>query len=173
MVVAGKFAATICLYSYSFRPKGAGKADFYVGPNGITATNLDEYDWHTKGSNIGNPVEVAGKGNTVIQDSDLREISRKIIGFTKTKSEDCYIELGEKEGNYTPAFSIKFEEVDVKGHFKIEVDIEIADIDTRLHRCCFYVEGELGALERLGLKLNELISAHLDTKVELYGDIIS
>lgn len=39
------------------------------------------------------------------------------------------------------------------GHVIIEVDLEISDNSTRDHRCCFYVEGELGMIERLGHEL--------------------
>ena len=46
---------------------------------------------------------------------------------------------------------------DITGHVKIEVDIEIADNDTRSHRCCFYVKSELGLIERLGMALKKLI----------------
>lgn len=38
------------------------KPEFYVGPDGTTAKSLSEYDWYT--SNMGNPVEVTGYGNT-------------------------------------------------------------------------------------------------------------
>lgn len=54
------------------------------------------------------------------------------------------MEFGKKEGNYTPAFSMCMSPADMSGHVKIEVDIEIADHDTRSHRCCFYVKSELG-----------------------------
>lgn len=36
------------------------------------------------------------------------------------------MELGKKEGNYTPAFSMCMMPADMSGHVKIEVDIEIA-----------------------------------------------
>jgi len=39
---------------------------------------------------------------------------------------------------------------DSSGHVKIEVDVEIDDNDTRSHRCCFYVNTELGQVEQLG-----------------------
>ncbi len=45
---------------------------------------------------------------------------------------------------------------DLSGHVQIEVDIEIADNDTRSHRCCFYIETELGLLEQLGIALKGL-----------------
>ncbi|TYQ15496.1 UNVERIFIED_CONTAM: RHS repeat-associated protein [Acetivibrio alkalicellulosi] len=43
--------------------QGTGKTDFYVGPDGKVARNLDDYDWFTNGS-VRNRVEVAGIGNT-------------------------------------------------------------------------------------------------------------
>lgn len=45
---------------------------------------------------------------------------------------------------------------DYYGHVKIEVNIEIDDNDTRSHRCCFFVNSELGLVEQLGSGLKEL-----------------
>lgn len=61
----------------------------------------------------------------------------------KDYSSQCYLEFGNKEGNYTPAFSMNVLPADTSGHVKIEVDLEIVDNDKRSHRCCFYVESEL------------------------------
>ncbi|MDE7258755.1 MAG: hypothetical protein K2N77_05900 [Lachnospiraceae bacterium] len=69
------------------------------------------------------------------------------------------MEFGKKEGNYTPAFSMCILPVDTSGHMQVEVDIEIADNDTRTHRCCFYVKSELGLIERLGISLKNLVTA--------------
>ena len=106
--------------------------------------------------------------NCYIKCSDLLKLSEEITKFAESAEKSCYIEIGKKEGNYTPAFSMNFEKVDVRGNLRIEVDIEIEDTETREHRCCFYVEGKLGSLDSLGLGLNELISKDLGTKVELY-----
>lgn len=69
----------------------------------------------------------------------------------------CYLEFGKKEGNYTPAFTMCIMPADMSGYVKIEVDIEIADNDTRSHRCCFYIKSELGLIEQLGKNLKKLI----------------
>lgn len=49
--------------------------------------------------------------------------------------------------------------MDSFGHVKIEVDIEIDDNDSRSHRCCFYVNSELGLVGQLGNALKELEQA--------------
>lgn len=92
-----------------------------------------------------------------IQDKKLEEIAGTICNFIENYNEACYLEFGKKEGNYTPAFSMCILPADISGHVKIEVDIEIADNDTRLHRCCFYVKSELGLIERFGMALKKLI----------------
>jgi len=60
-------------------------------------------------------------------------------------------------------------EADSSGHMKIEVDIEIADIDDRSHRCRYYVNGELGAIERFGHNINKLISGNVGDKINLFN----
>lgn len=92
-----------------------------------------------------------------IQDKKLEEIAQAICDFIENYNDACYLEFGKKEGNYTPAFSMCMLPADISGHVKIEVDIEIADNNTRSHRCCFYVESELGLIEQLGKALKKLI----------------
>lgn len=94
-----------------------------------------------------------------VEDKALLEISKKIQKYIDNCDESCYLEFGQKEGNYTPAFSMCILPADTSGHMQVEVDIEIADNDTRSHRCCFYVESELGSVERLGTALKDLIDA--------------
>lgn len=102
-----------------------------------------------------------------IQDKKLAEIAEKICDFAGNYNEACYLEFGQKEGNYTPAFSMCMLPADMSGHVKIEVDLEIADNDKRLHRCCFYVKSELGLIEQLGIALKELIIEQDGNKVSL------
>ncbi len=75
---------------------------------------------------------------------------------------------GNKEGDYTPAFSMKIFPADLTGHVQIEVDLELADNDTRSHRCCFFVKTELGMVEAFGKSLLGLISDHTDTEISLH-----
>lgn len=102
-----------------------------------------------------------------IQDKKLEEIADKICNFSENFDEACYLEFGKKEGNYTPAFSMCMLPADMSGYVRIEVDIEIADNDTRSHRCCFYVKSELGLIEQLGMSLKGLILEQAGSEVAL------
>ena len=102
-----------------------------------------------------------------IQDIDLIENAEKIIGYSKNFTNDCYVEFGKKEGNYTPAFSLKFLKANLTGHLKIEVDIEIEDNDERLHRCCCYVDSELGLVENFGLAMKKLVFAEVGSEISM------
>lgn len=88
-----------------------------------------------------------------VDESDITQMSDKIETFISDHSQDVSIDLGEKQGNYTPAFSMTMKKADIRGHVQIEVDIEIDDTDDRCHRCKYFVESELGAVERFGKKL--------------------
>lgn len=81
-----------------------------------------------------------------------------------------YIEFGKKEGNFTPSFSMEFLPADYHGHVKIEVDVEIADNDSRAHRCLFYINSELGTIEELGKSLSQLPDKEPGAMCALYND---
>lgn len=103
--------------------------------------------------------------NCYIQDTDLKEIGEKICDYVSDHTNSCYLEFCQKEGNYTPAFSMEVLPADVRGHEKIEVDIEINDNDTRAHRCCFYINSELGLVEQLGKSLKWLVTERIGESV--------
>lgn len=103
-----------------------------------------------------------------IQDTALEEIAEKICDYMKDYKQSCYLEFGHKSGNYSPAFSMCLMAADNSGHVKIEVDIEIDDNDTRTHRCCFYVNSELGLIEKLGYSLKKIIREEVGSKADLY-----
>ena len=102
-----------------------------------------------------------------IQDKALECIAERIAGYSRDDTEPCYLEFGKKEGACTPAFSMCILPADVSGHIKIEVDMEIDDNDTRAHRCCFYVNSELGLVEKLGSSLKRLIFGEIGERVSL------
>lgn len=110
---------------------------------------------------------VSAYQNCYIQDSALGAIAEEIAGYFCNYTEPCYLEFGKKEGANTPAFSMCILPADVSGHIKIEVDMEIDDNDTRAHRCCFYVNSELGMVEKFGHSLKRLISGEIGEKVSL------
>ena len=95
--------------------------------------------------------------NCYIQKSELWKASESMINYSFNYEEEKYIEFGQKDGNYTPTFSMCFLPADLTGHILIEMDMEINDNDTRKHRCLFYISSEMGCVELFGKKLKELI----------------
>ncbi len=110
---------------------------------------------------------VSAYQNCYIEDKALLEISEKMCNYIENYDTACYLEFGKKEGNYTPAFSMYILPADMHGHVKIEVDVEIADNETRSHRCCFFVNSELGLVEQLGKSLEKLISGLEGVEISL------
>ena len=66
---------------------------------------------------------------------------------------------------------MKIMKSNMDGHVKIEVDMEIDDVNDRSHRCCYYVESELGDIDRVWLNLKKLILDDVGTKVLLYSNL--
>lgn len=102
-----------------------------------------------------------------IQDMDLEKNGVKIKEYSYEFSKSCYVEFGKKTGKYTPAFSLEFLPADKSGKIKIEVDMEIADNEERKHRCCFYVDSEIGLVEQFGLKLIQMAAQNTLEEVNL------
>lgn len=98
-----------------------------------------------------------------IENTDLEIIGNRIKEFSFKFNDSCYIEFGKKEGDFTPAFSLNFSPADVTGKIKIEVDMEIDDNDERKHRCCFYLDSEIGLIEQFA---NELIQMSTQNNID-------
>lgn len=98
---------------------------------------------------------------------DLEMFSKTISEYARDCSHESYIEFGSKKGNYSPACSFRFLKPDKFGHVKIEVDLEIDDNEERLHRCVFYVESVLGAVQDFSIAVSCLNNANNDFIVEL------
>lgn len=103
-------------------------------------------------------VYVSAKQTCYTQNTEMKNNGRKIKEYSYNQTDDCYVEFGEKKGNSTPAFSLLFHAVDAVGHVQIEVDMEIDDNKDRKHRCIFYVESELGLIEKFGENLIKMSS---------------
>lgn len=99
--------------------------------------------------------------------SDLLSSADKIEQYLRRHHEPRYIQYGEKEGNFTPAFSMNILPADQRGHIKVEVDVEIADHPGRSHRCLFFVETELGMIERFGKQIRSLAWAPVGASIHL------
>lgn len=85
-------------------------------------------------------------------------------------NEQAYVEFGNKNGNYSPAFSMELFPCDNHGNVIVEVDMEIADNKTRMHRCKFFINTELGMLERFGEKLRSINEMEIDKCIVLYDE---
>ena len=96
----------------------------------------------------------------------LENAHNKIKKFINTL-EKTYVEFGHKEGNYTPAFSMEIEKLDLIGNVRIEVDLEINDNKERKHWCQLYLHCNLGEIERFGEKLYSLISVDSTNEIKL------
>lgn len=107
------------------------------------------------------------KQSCYVEDEAIMKNADKIEAYMKNYDVECYLEFGNKIGNYTPAFSLTFLPSQISGHVKVEVDIEIADNDKRAHRCCFYVNCELGQVERFGKLLKSIVADEEGTVISL------
>lgn len=101
------------------------------------------------------------------QELAIKELSDMISEYTKKFNQSYYFKSGEKEGKLTSAFSIEVLPAKMNGNLKIEVDLEIDDNNERKHRCNCYINTDIGALERFGSSLLNLIGANIGTEIEL------
>lgn len=102
-----------------------------------------------------------------VDEVTLIETSDKIASYLNDWNTKCYIEFGKKKGNYTPAFSMEIFPASKHGYVKIEVDIEIDDNTTRSHRCSFYIESEIGLLEKFGKSMKDLVLPYENIEISL------
>jgi len=103
-----------------------------------------------------------------VNEMEMQEMVTKIERYIKDFTKEAYIQFGEKEGNYPPAFSMKLLNANSCGHIKIEVDIEIDDVDDRSHRCKYFVKSELGAIERFGERTLTLYKSEIGTSISMF-----
>jgi len=103
-----------------------------------------------------------------VNEIEIQEMVTKIKEYIEDFTKDVYIQFGEKDGNYTPAYSMNFLSADSHGHVNIEVDVEIDDVEDRSHRCKYFVQSELGAIERFGEKSLRLYEAEVGTSISMF-----
>ena len=105
-----------------------------------------------------------------LSENEMRTNAMNILEYVSSPEKERYIEFGKKNGNYTPAFSIRLLPIDVFGHVKMEMDMEINDNDFRLHRCTFYLNTEIGLVEQFALKLESLVNENVGGVIELLSE---
>lgn len=99
--------------------------------------------------------------NYYIDEQVLISCGKKLTSFTDDGCKKVYIQFGEKDQKYVPAFSLEVERLDDCGHLNIEVDMQIENDMTKDYRCVYAIHGELGTLYSFGQKLNQLVNAQV------------
>ncbi|MBO6119570.1 MAG: hypothetical protein J6P02_03825 [Lachnospiraceae bacterium] len=97
---------------------------------------------------IANNDFINARQTSYVNEEVLKDIIKNINNYLKLNDSSCYIEVGNKKGKCTPAFSMEFMKPNMYGHIIIEMDMEICDNEERNHRCKFYVKSEIGLVER-------------------------
>ena len=103
--------------------------------------------------------------NVYLDNSISKKISDKIEKYIKTNKE-MYYEINIKKG-YTDGFSIKILPYDNTGHILIEMKMEIADNNRKLHYATFYIKTEIGLLENFGRKIKDIINLDIGECIKL------
>ena len=98
---------------------------------------------------------------------DFRDNAECILQYIANPQKERYLEYGRKAGNFTPAFSMLLLPIDVYGHMRIEMDVEVADNEVRAHRCSYYVNSELGLIEQFAHKMLALMNAEVGYRIKL------
>jgi len=102
-----------------------------------------------------------------VQGWSLEEMANMIYEYTKDFNRSYYYESGEKEGRIAPVFSFEIFPTKSNGSLKIEVDLEINDNNSRKHRCSCYIDTNIGAVERFGKSLINLITGDVGSSIQL------
>jgi len=101
----------------------------------------------------------------------IDELLSKLEGFINGKVDEVLWENGKKGGvaNFWSSYlSLKFFHKNKLGHVRAEVYMELDDGgEFSEHNCCFYVETELGLLEKFYKKLPLLKTPELDIEIVL------
>lgn len=101
-----------------------------------------------------------------VEDIVLKDASNRILNFINGKLPTCQLVFGHLGGNYTPSLEMVLTQ-DKKGHVLFDVTIELNDDAKPKHQCCFYLNSEIGLLEKFAKALNYLVDAPENTEISL------
>lgn len=105
-----------------------------------------------------------------VEDVIFKDASDRILNFINKRSPTCQITFGELGGNYTPSLDMVMTQ-DKRGHVVIDITMELNDGAKPKHPCCFYLNTELGLLEKFASAMNYLVNAPEDTEISLLNGI--
>ncbi len=104
--------------------------------------------------------------------ADLIKAEDMLLDYFNNNRE-VYIVFSDAFNNTTENdFSLKIQPKNSKGNLKIEVsvrvDIDYNNLEECIHKCCFFINTDIGALEQFGKKIRNLIYGDIGTKISLY-----
>ena len=101
-------------------------------------------------------------------DDNIDALFHGLNDFMKGKTNEFLWENGEKGDRSTACITLKFAHKDKLGHVLIETYMELDDGGSySSHNCCFYLNTELGLLEKFCKRLPTIKQKSLGIKVVL------
>ena len=111
---------------------------------------------------------VVATNDIYLSDESIDTLFNGLNDFTKGKRKEFFWESGIKGDDFTACITFKFMHKDRLGHILIEVYMELDDGGSySTHNCCFYLNTEMGLLERFCNKLPKLKQEPLGIEVIL------
>lgn len=107
-----------------------------------------------------------------ITDNSIDELCGIIEMFLSERASSFFWQNGMKGDDTTPCISMRFVKKDKNGHVLIEVFMEIDDGGKlSSHNCCFYINTEMGLLQRFKEKLPKIMNHQVGIQVSLNDDV--
>ena len=102
--------------------------------------------------------------NVYMTDEIAKRLAKTIKKSINNRTEArFYVSINKEESGVL----IKVFPADVHGHILIEMKMEINDNDKKIHYATFYIETEIGLLDKFASKISQLISLEIDEEVSL------
>ena len=107
-------------------------------------------------------------GKVYTTDTLIDELYNKLELFLSGKSKTVCWQNGTMGDATTPCIRLQFLNADKAGHVLVEVFMEIDDGGTlSTHKCCFYLNTEIGLLHQFKKKLQNLKTPQLGVQIAL------
>lgn len=111
---------------------------------------------------------VVATNDIYVSDDSIDTLFNGLNDFNKNEINEFFWISGEKGDDSTACISFNFIHKDKLGHILIEVYMEVDDGGSySSHNCCFYINTEMGLLEKFCKKLPMLKQELLGTEVAL------
>lgn len=107
-----------------------------------------------------------------VSETIINELICLIEEFVSGRQTKAKWQSGAFGNGTTPCISLEFVKQDSRGHIRIEAVMEIEDGgNLDMHKCCFYINTELGLLERFGKRLRKINQPDITASAYLNDEI--